>query len=211
LDLAAAERYSRIGRVARGIARGKMGGDPAYREVLPLLDGAGSVLDVGCGEGYLLALAAEHKPGIALIGVDYDERRLAQARTALSDVPATWIAGDVRTVDLPPADVVTCLDVLHYQPVADQDAILVRLAAAIRPGGTLLLREAVSDEGWRSTATVCSERLTLALGRHKGVGVHLRPRADLERAIAATGLAVTARSCSQGTPFANWLFVGKKP
>jgi len=210
VDLAAAERYSRIGRVARGIARGKMGGDPAYREVLPMLDGAASLLDVGCGEGYLLALAVAHRPGLALIGVDYDARRLDQARTALHDVPATWIAGDVREVDLPPADVVTCLDVLHYQPAADQDAILARLAGAVRPGGRLVLREAVSDEGWRSAATVCSERLTLALGRHKGVGVHLRPRAELEGAIAATGLTVAARSCSQGTPFANWLFVGTK-
>jgi SAM-dependent methyltransferase len=188
-----------------------MSGDPAYREVLPLLEGARSVLDVGCGEGYLLALAADHRPGIVLIGVDYDGRRLAQARTALEDVGVTLIEGDARTVDLPEADVVTCLDVLHYHPAADQDALVARLSSAVRPGGTLLLREAVSDEGWRSTATICSERLTIALGRHKGIGVHLRPRAELEGVLKAAGLEVTARSCSQGTPFANWLFTGKKP
>ena len=55
-----------------------------------------------------------------------------------------------------------------------------------------------------------SERLTIALGRHKGVGVHFRPRADLEGALTAAGLQVSARNCSAGTPFANWLFTGKK-
>jgi len=211
LNLEAAERYARIGRVARGIARGKMMGDPVYREVLPLLEGAGTLLDVGCGEGYLLALAAAEQPGLALAGVDHDPRRLDQARRALEDLSPALIEGDVRTADLPAADVITCLDVLHYQPDADQDAILARLVGALRPGGTLLVREAVAGEGWRTWATVLSERTTLCLGRHRGQGVWLRPQADTVRVLEGLGLRVAARSCSEGTPFANWLFVGTAP
>ncbi len=206
---AAAARYLAVGRVAHGIARGKLRGDPVYAAVLPLLSDARALLDVGCGEGYLLALAADAHPALALIGVDHDARRLDQARSALADRGPTLIAGDLRIVALPSADVITCLDVLHYQPAADQDAILGKLRAALRPGGVLVVREAVADAGWRSAATVLSERVTLCLGRHRGQGVHLRPRAELEAALVGLGLAVDARPCFAGTPFANWLFVGR--
>lgn len=211
MNLEAAERYARVGRVARGIARGKMRGDPVYAEVLPLLEGRRTLLDVGCGEGYLLALAAAEHPGLEVIGVDHDPRRLQTARTALFDLAPTLIEGDVREVDLPAADVVTCLDVLHYQPPDDQDAILARLAQALRPGGVLVVREAVADAGWRSRMTVLSERTTLFLGRHRGQGVWLRPRQDLVAVLEGLGLEVKARSCSEGTPFANWLFLGYAP
>ena len=76
-----AARYP--GRWSQGWARGKIGGDPVYRAVLALLPEAGTLVDLGCGEGYLLALARELRPGLDLVGLDHDPRRLALARAAL--------------------------------------------------------------------------------------------------------------------------------
>lgn len=203
----AASRYASQGRVALGFARGKMRGDPVYAAVLARLPSAGRLLDVGCGEGYLLALAAERAPALELVGLDHDEARVGSARLALAD-RARLTAEDARTADLPFADAVACLDVLHYQPADQQDAMLARLAAALRPGGLLFVRDAAADAGWRSTLTRWSEGFAVAVGRHRGDGVFLRDRSELPAVMAARGLRVETVECSEGTPFANLLHVG---
>ena len=206
----AVERYATVSRVAAGFARGKMRYDPVYKAVIGRLRPGLSLLDVGCGEGYLLALAGTTFQGLQMVGIDHDERRLGVARKALLGLPVRLEVGDVRQAELPPADVVTCLDVLHYQPPEEQDALLSALAQCLRPGGALLVRDGASDAGFRSSITAWSERLAMMLGRHRGDGVYLRPRDDLRAAIAATGLAVDDVDCAEGTAFSNVLYVGHR-
>src|SRR5262249_22036905 len=56
----ASDRYLASGITAWEFARGKLRSDPAYRQVVTggLLPGGGLLLDVGCGQGLLLALIA---------------------------------------------------------------------------------------------------------------------------------------------------------
>jgi len=211
VDVAAA-RYRQAGRMAHGFARGKMSGDPAYATVIEHLPATGTLLDVGCGEGYLLALARHAQPGLALVGIDHDERRVDLARTALAGESAIDLqVGDLRSLALPQAQLITCLDVLHYMPPPQQDAVLARLADILVPGGVLLVRDGQADGGLRSTVLSLSERLAVALGRHKGDGVFFRPAPDLRAAMESLGLDVEVAPCREGTPFANLLFVARKP
>lgn len=208
---AAVARYVPLGKFAEGFARGKMNGDPAYAAVLAYLEPGTTLLDVGCGEGYLLALAAESIGDLKLVGFDHDERRLAQATSALEGLDATLWAADAREVELPDADAVAVLDVLHYQPAVEQDAILARLAESLKPGGVMLVRDGRSDGGWRSTVTAMSERVAIAVGRHKGDGVFFRPQDEMRAALEALGLEVSVDACAENTPFANVLFVARRP
>ncbi len=210
---AAVARYTPQGKFVEGFAKGKMRGDPAYRAVLQYLEPGQTLLDVGCAEGYLLALAAETIGDLVLIGFDHDERRLDIARKALGDLDLRVYAGDARDTDLQgvSASVITVLDVLHYQTESEQDAILARLAGVLAPGGVLLVRDGRSDGGWRSTVTAMSERIAMALGRHKGDGVYFRPQDEMRAALEALGLDVTVDPCSENTPFANVLFAARKP
>lgn len=208
----AAERYRPAGRWAYGFARGKMSGDPVYAQVLDLLPAAGTLVDVGCGEGYLLALVREARPALHLVGLDHDPRRVGLARRALADLPDLLFAdGDVRTAPLPPADVLTCLDVLHYLPVAEQDLVLRRFADALRPGGVLLVRDGEAGTGWRSLATLAAERMLVGVGRHRGVGVFFRPPGETAAVLRGLGLEVEVVPCRAGTPFANVLTRARRP
>ncbi len=208
----ASDRYRSAGRFAHGFARGKMSGDPAYHAVLTRLPESGSLLDVGCGEGYLLALVRAARPDLALHGVDHDESRIDLARSALAGEPALQVeVGDIRTVELPPSDLVTCLDVLHYMPAEQQDEVLTRLVRAVQPGGTLFIRDGEEGAGLRSTLLRWSETAAVALGRHKGDGVFFRPAQELRERLEALGLQVVVAPCREGTPFANLLFVAHKP
>lgn len=208
---AAAARYAAQGRVALGFARGKMSGDPVYAAVLARMPSRGTLLDVGCGEGYLLALTAESRPAVRLVGLDHDPARVEGARRALADRDVVLTSQDARHATFPRADAVACLDVLHYQPPEQQDALIARMSAALAPGGQLWIRDAAAGAGWRSSLTSLAERVAVAVGRHRGDGVYLRPRGELPAVMEACGLRVESVDCSEGTPFANVLHVGRAP
>ncbi len=205
----AADRYLAAGRFAHGFARGKMAGDPAYQRVLELIGGEGTLVDVGCGEGHLLALAREAAPGLRLWGVDHDEQRIEVGRTALGELAELHV-GDVREHELPSAKVIAVLDVLHYMVPRQQDEVLARLAQALEPGGVLLVRDGEALAGWRSAVTTLSEQLAVGLGRHKGDGVWFRAREDMLGVLHDLGLEAEAETCSEGTPFANVLYIGSR-
>jgi trans-aconitate methyltransferase len=209
----ASERYRPAGRWAHGFARGKLGADPAYQRVLLHLgpQSTGLLVDLGCGEGHLLALVRAVAPGMELLGLDHDEGRVNTARLALAGEPGLTLAtGDARQVDLPPADLICCIDLLHYFPPEDQDALLQRLVRALAPGGLLLIRDGRSDAGLRSTLTRWSEQLAVATGRHRGEGVFFRTAAELREVLEAAGLTVEVQPCSENTPFANMIWIGRR-
>ena len=209
--VAAAHRYRPLGRMAAGWAKGKLLGDPVYAAVLEALPASGRVLDVGCGEGYLLCAIRTAAPALELNGIDHDVRRVRLAHRALADQSdVCLVTGDIRTSVFHRADLVTLLDVLHYMPVVDQDDVLLRAAAALLPGGTLIVRDVEPGRGVRSMMAIGAERLARIVGRHRGDGLHYRPSDETASVLRASGLQVDASRCDQGTPFANQLLIASK-
>jgi cyclopropane fatty-acyl-phospholipid synthase-like methyltransferase len=193
------------------MARGKMKGDPVYRRILPHLEGAHTLLDLGCGEGYLLSLARTHTPDVQLHGIDHDGARLDLARQVLEGEPnVTLEEQDLQSAELPGADVISCLDVLHYLVPEGQDQVIQRMCAALTENGVLVIREGISDGGWRTTVTRASEQIARVIGRHKGDGIHFRPRTALGEVLEENGMQVLLEPCSEGTPFANLLWTARK-
>jgi SAM-dependent methyltransferase len=94
-------------------------------------------LDVGCGTGGFARRLA--RAGLHVDAVDVDPSAIAFARAAGSPGPGaiTYRCADLLDLDLPAAqyDVVTCIAALHHLPF---DTV-TRLAAALRPGGVLLV------------------------------------------------------------------------
>jgi len=95
----------------------------------------GRLLDVGCGDGLLLALAA--RGGWEVWGVDTSPEVLARAR---AEVPEAHLAAeDLVRADLPleAFDAITLINVLEHVPHPRQ--VLARCAQLLRPGGVLLI------------------------------------------------------------------------
>ncbi|MCV2491922.1 class I SAM-dependent methyltransferase [Geodermatophilus sp. YIM 151500] len=113
----------------------------------------GTALDAGCGEGADAVWLAER--GWRVTAVDYStvalDRAAAQARRRDLDERIEWVRADLHAWTPPQRrfDLVTA----HYlhSHGADRPALFRRLAAAVAPGGTLLvvghlLTEAAVDE-----------------------------------------------------------------
>jgi uncharacterized protein (DUF2062 family)/2-polyprenyl-3-methyl-5-hydroxy-6-metoxy-1,4-benzoquinol methylase len=202
-------------------ARTKLMGDPVARLITDIAaaspDGLGEVVDLGCGRGQLGLLLLELGHATRVRGIDWDAAKVEAASQAaaatgsgLQPVAATFERGDAREADLGEADTVLLIDILHYFKLAEQDALLRRAAAAVRPGGTLMVREADTERGWRSVMTQLEERLFTLLRVNRGERVHMRPASELVRVLAEAGLEATVRPAWGKTPFSNVLLVASR-
>jgi 2-polyprenyl-3-methyl-5-hydroxy-6-metoxy-1,4-benzoquinol methylase len=96
------------------------------------------VLDLGCGCGVPVArdLSAA---GLAVTGVDLSDVQVERARALVP--AATFLRADAGEVSFPDGslDAVVCLYMLIHVPLAEQPALLGRIATWLAPGGVLLL------------------------------------------------------------------------
>lgn len=228
----AADRYAGVGITAWEFARGKLRHDPVYRAAVAhgLLGtgtagpgGAvtsGTLVDVGCGQGLMLALLAEarervrsgtwsepfHPPCFdTLIGVETRPRIARMAAVALGN------GADIRTQDAraggwPPADCVLLFDVLHMMPLADQERLLASLRSSLAPGGCIVIRDADAAAGWRFTAVRTGNQIKALAFGHWRQRFYFRSSAEWAACFARLGLHADARPMGEGTPFGNVLF-----
>jgi uncharacterized protein (DUF2062 family) len=220
----ASDRYVDSSITAWEFARGKLRGDPVYRAILDdrALPSGGTLVDVGCGQGLMLALLIESADAVragrwpsnrpappmfdALVGVELRPRVAAIARRALGD-RAAIIEADARTQFPPSSRVILVFDVLHMMPAGDQETLLAAAARALDPGGVILVREADAGSGWGFTAVRLGNRLKALVTGNWGQTFHFRPHAEWVACFERLGFEVRDRGTSVGTPFANELFV----
>lgn len=167
----------------------------------------GLVVDLGCGEGLLVHLLRDAAPGVRVLAVDHDAARIA--RVAASAPGVEVACADFATFELPPCDGIALVDVLHYLDAAAQERLLDRAAAALRPGGTLLLREPDAGGGWRFRLARLHERVFLGLGWTRAALGRFRSGAEWTSLLAARGLAAECEP-PRG-PYADRVVVGRKP
>jgi uncharacterized protein (DUF2062 family)/trans-aconitate methyltransferase len=224
---ATAKRYFECGVFHWEFARGKLRGDPLYREIVSRLAPTlgGRIVDLGCGRGLVLALLdmARTEPAgryfqvgvrpesdpVELVGVELRPRLAAVARQALGERVRIEVA-DLTAWSPPEADAFLLLDVLHYLKSDAQVVVLARLAAALRPGGQLLVREADSARPLRFFLTRSGERLAALARGHWRQRFHYRSAAAWAHLLASQGLETTTSPLWRRTPFANVLIGARR-
>ncbi len=227
LARAAADRYVTTSITAWEFARGKLRGDPLYRDVLlgGWLPSGGALLDIGCGQGLMLALLAEAElyaragtdpagkrlPRFdRMVGVEMRPHRARLARAALGS-DAEVLESDARTTPAGPCRVVLLFDVLHMMPAHDQDALLATAVSALEPDGVILVREADASAGWRFHAVRIGNRLTALASGAWLQPLSFRTVGEWNECFSRHGLEVEGVPASAGTPFANHLFRLRAP
>jgi 2-polyprenyl-3-methyl-5-hydroxy-6-metoxy-1,4-benzoquinol methylase len=103
------------------------------------------ILDIACGSGMYGATFARRLPGAAL--TLFDQPNVLVQTRKIVDVPATYAEGDLfRTPFGGPYDLIISSHVLHHFNPADCLKLLRKVAAALKPGGRLVIQEFISDE-----------------------------------------------------------------
>jgi uncharacterized protein (DUF2062 family)/2-polyprenyl-3-methyl-5-hydroxy-6-metoxy-1,4-benzoquinol methylase len=219
----ASDRYVTTSITAWEFARGKLRGDPVYRTVVMdgMLRSGGTLVDVGCGQGLMLALLAEAAAASQfgdwpagppppvfdrLVGIEMRRSVAAVAHQALGEV-ATIVEGDARSQAPATCKAVLFFDVLHMMPAADQEALLRRMAGSLEPDGVIVVREADAAAGWCFSAVRAGNKLKALVFGHWHQGFQYRTADEWRDCFTAAGFDVEARGAGDGTPFGNVLFI----
>ena len=169
-----------------------------------VLDAAGAgpgvrVLDVGCGAGLTLVLAAQR--GAAPSGIDISPGLLGVARERLPD--ADLREGDMETLPFDDAAFDAVLGVNAFQFAGDPRRALAEAARVVRPGGRVVASLFAAPE--RSQGTVVHEAMS-ALVPPDRAGDHapyaLSASGNLEAALHDAGLRVVA----EGEVQCSWAY-----
>ncbi len=224
---AAASLYRSAGKFPFYFARGKFRHDPVFLAVIKsgLIKSGNSVLDLGCGQGLLLAFlraaASQYQRGswrndwspaalgLNLHGIELRESKVAIAHKALGSI-ATIEVLDLRRGDIPRADVIVLFDVLHYLDAGTQLNLIKRIAQAISSDGLLLVRDADAAAGVSYRVTHVAERIAAICRGHVLQRFHFRSRVEWNRLFVDQGFAIEAMPMSEGTPFANVLWAARR-
>jgi cyclopropane fatty-acyl-phospholipid synthase-like methyltransferase len=222
----ASEPYSTAGRFSYYFARGKLGGDPAYRGILErgLLADRLRILDLGCGQGLLSAwLQAAQRlydggvwtPGWpapprpqSIAGLELMESDVQRAHRALGSTCGVS-QGDIRLAPFGTVDAVVILDVLHYMDGTAQHDVLKKVRAALPKGGLLLLRIGDAASGLRFRYGQWVDKWVMLLRGHAWLKTHCRSVGEWQDLLRQCGFEVRAMPMSHGTLFANVLLLAK--
>jgi SAM-dependent methyltransferase len=222
-------RYLETGLFNCEFVRGKLRHDPVYFHLLRqgALPTESRLLDLGCGRGILFSLLLTARaqaergiypadwappPHLTFFGIEGREEAAEVARQALgaqAHIETADLTEGITTA-LPAADVVLLLDVLHYLPPTAQEDLLARIAAALSPGGLLLIRDADADAGWRFTATRIQERLSSLARRRWRQRFYYRGRREWSEILEKLGFEVIDQPMGEGTPYANVLITARR-
>ncbi|MGW6930736.1 class I SAM-dependent methyltransferase [Lentzea sp. NPDC054927] len=105
------------------------------------------VLDIGCGPGYLTALAAS--AGRRAVGVDVSEQMVAEAQRKRASADCSFVIGKAEALDLPDAsfDVVLSSLAIHHIPEDARAQAFTEMFRVLRPGGRVLIADFLPPKG----------------------------------------------------------------
>lgn len=187
---------------------------PGLAGVAQALNAGGSLLEVGCGTGFLQLQLARTFPNAQCTGVDIDPTGLAVARRAVADAGlqarVQILEGDVAQVVAPASfDVVVMVEVLHEIGPSIRAAVVAGCARALKPGGWLV----IVDETYPSNLAQARQpeyRFALQTGLEELMWGNVVPtREEQERLLADAGFTEAPQRSLFGEGFT--LLVAQMP
>jgi ubiquinone/menaquinone biosynthesis C-methylase UbiE len=125
----------------RGFARLSRDRDLRLRDLLArsLPAGPASLLDVGCGNGWLLASVGQRWPDVRLTGLDLQPERVEEARANAPEAHLVVGSADALPFEDNAFDVVSAITLMSSLPTERMEADAAREVARVtRPGGWLI-------------------------------------------------------------------------
>lgn len=187
--------YTYKGPVLEWYMRIKIRLERCYELFNRIVPREGTVVDLGCGYGplsYMLAMLSDRR---RIVGMDYDAEKIETARHSFLRRPeTTFLHADLRTAELPEADVFLLVDVLHYMQREEQRTLIGRCAARLNPGGRIIVRDGDSSKARRHKATAMTELWsTKIVGFNKTDGeLHFTSTSELEQTARSFGMELHA-------------------
>ncbi|MEO8403083.1 MAG: class I SAM-dependent methyltransferase [Chitinophagaceae bacterium] len=126
---------------------------------LPSLENK-SIMDVGCGNGRLLDFLPE---SVKYAGYDFNENYIKNAREKYANRNASFMVADINTTpDLPKADMIFAIGVLHHLEDSTCVKFLQSASKHLNPGGLVVTVDPVfvENQNWIARKIIKGDRGT---------------------------------------------------
>lgn len=160
----------------------------------------GTIIDLGCGNGLFPNILSMGSTDRRIIGIDLDQKKIEVAnQTKAQGSPITYQLGDVVEADYPRGDVFSLVDVLYLIPYQKQEIILQKCHEALRPRGTLIVKEMDTAPRWKYAWNLVQETLAVKLiGFTLGERFFFRSQKEFFEILQGVGFSVKAVPLHQG-------------
>jgi len=153
------------GPILEWYLRIKMKLENNYNLYTRLLPRHGTILDLGCGYGFISYMLSFTAPGRKITCVDYDDDKIRIARHCFSaNEQLEFLCADITRFDFNKQDGILLCDVLHYLPHEKQINLLIKCIENLNKNGVILIREAVSDLVIRHKRSKVTEFFSTRIG-----------------------------------------------
>lgn len=155
------QNYIYKGPVIEWYIRVKVKMEKNYRLFDELIPKQGQITDIGCGLGPLCYMLSMLAPERQLLGIDYDEGKIAIAKHGWLHTKRTqFVAANAVTYDYPMSDVFIMNDMLHYLSPDDQFTLVQKCAKYLLPGGMIIIRDGNTEKVKKHKVTKFTEVLS---------------------------------------------------
>lgn len=163
--------YIYKGPVLEWYLRIKLSLEKNYAPFHALIPRKATILDLGCGYGFLCYMLQFLSDERMITGVDYDPEKIDTAQYGFRrSNRLNFVCHDITTYPLEKYDVILMNDVLHYLPEEKQILMLRKTFAALHPGGRVIIREGNAELKDKHWGTQLSEFFSVTvLGFNKSV------------------------------------------
>jgi 2-polyprenyl-3-methyl-5-hydroxy-6-metoxy-1,4-benzoquinol methylase len=172
---------------------------------------AGRILDIGCGHG-LFSLLLAQRPNRQVVGVDIDAEKVEVARRAGIRAGLGNVEFDVVPSDFSPTigwEGICLVDVLYLLGVDEGRRLVRGAAAALKPGGALVVKEIDVRPRWKFELARYQElAATRVLRITEGRSVEFVPPSTIAAEMRTSGLEVDHVSLQRGRLHPHHLVVG---
>ena len=155
------QNYLYKGPVEEWYVRVKSAMEKYYAYFERIIPRNASVVDVGCGYGMLAYMLSTTSAARTVLGIDYDEDKIAIAHHNFSKTPQIrFDCSDALQYDYPAADVFVVSDMLHYLDWQSQEILLGRCVEKMNDNGMIIVRDSDADQDRAHKITRFTEMLS---------------------------------------------------
>lgn len=181
------------------------------RQLNGYLPDSGTIADIGCGYGVLANELASMNNQRNVMGIDADPVRIEVATATVGQRSNIQFAcQDAASASLPELSGAVMVDFLHHLKPPAQAGVLESVAAALQPGGVMVIREVnpVHNPRWKYWMSVAAELVMYPSPKTVKLQ-NLRPQ-ELTAKLSSLGMQVRFQYADGSSPFAAVLYVATK-
>ncbi|MCD6567100.1 MAG: class I SAM-dependent methyltransferase [Bacteroidales bacterium] len=180
---------------------------PFDRIIQSIPERDGELLDIGSGYGTFCFILSKKRPGMKIIGVEMDKKRVNIANSRIIDSQnLEFICDDILNLSTSKRfDVITCVDLIHHIPMEDHLFVFRKINELLKDNGLLIVKD-MDDKPFYKYLWNCMHDLLMA----RRMTTYYIPKRDMVKILGGNGFVIEYAKDIPNFLYAHYLVVCKR-